>query len=37
MREEFADPLPKMQEQATLLFGKSPIDCFVVEVTEEHF
>lgn len=37
MREDFLDPLPTFRRHATLLFGTSPIDCFIVETTKAGF
>lgn len=37
MREDFLDPLPTLRRHATLLFGTSPIDCYVVETTNVGF
>ncbi len=37
MREEFVDPLPTDPANATLLFGKSPVACYIVETTDIGF
>ena len=37
MREDFLDPLPARGNHATLLFGTFPIDCYIVETTNEGF
>jgi|GEM_PF-2670246 hypothetical protein len=37
MRDEFLEPMPTAQPDATLLFGKTPVACSIIAVTDEGF
>ncbi len=37
MREEFLEPMPSVQTNATLVFGSKQVACFIVDVTVDEF
>jgi hypothetical protein len=37
MREDFFERFPVVQINATLLLGKAPVECFIIEVTNVDF
>ena len=37
VRDEFLEPLPSVQTDATLLFGATPVSCHIVSVSDEGF